>query len=286
MTPGLEDINLDALLHNYNADVNMPNTPNPEMTSISNSSLRDRLVAARERRTRVNANTTTTKDPIDKYTIPPENKIEVYYSHPTAAFDNIDIDQICNWENRPGGKLLAHPFGHKVRTPELQQEVKRKVFAAIVEIIRSDKVGFYAPKPGTSPLETPAVFLISNLTNAQRQTLLSRDVWSSKSITFRVTTMEPVHLDYLFSIVGFTTQSDEEVWDTVLQVWENCTSQKLLTALQQSLSETARHKADTILKNIINSLRVEMLDTKDPGDASAPTFNIYISASLILDDGF
>jgi len=279
-TPTFNNINLEALLDNTNADMSTTSDQEP----ANASSLRERLLAARERGNKVNANTNATKDPIEKYTKQPAKKIEIHYSHPTAAFDNIDIDQVCSWESRPGGKLLAHPFGHEVRTPELQSEIKRKVFAAIVEITQSNHIGFYAPKPGASPRETPTVFLIYNLTEMQRQILLNREVWSSKTITFRVTTMEPVRPDYLFSISGFTTKSEDEVKDTVRHTWSGQTPQNFLTTLCQTLPEALHCKVNAILQNITNSLRVKMLDTKDPGDASAPTFNIYVQANIIPDD--
>ncbi|KAF8504354.1 hypothetical protein F5888DRAFT_1655080 [Russula emetica] len=210
---------------------------------------------------------------------------EVHYSHPMATYHNIDIDLIGSWENRPGEKLVVHPFGQEVRMPDLQPEVKRRVFAALVEITQSSNIGFYAPKPGTSPHNTPTVFLIYNLTETQSQILLNREVWSSKSITFRVTAMEPVRPNYLFSIRDFTTQSEDEVKHSVLRVWRSQESQDFLTSLHKTFPETLRHKAGIILQNFTDSLKVKRLDTKNPGNACAPTFNIYIQASLIPDDG-
>jgi hypothetical protein len=131
----------------------------------------------------------------------------------------------------------------------------------------------------------PTVFLIYNLMELQRQTLLNREVWSSKSITFCVTTIEPVHPNYLFSICGFTTKSEDEVKDTVLQVWKGTESQNFLASLHQTFPENLRYKAGITLQNFIDLLKITMLDTKDPGDAGAPTFNIYIQANLIPDNG-
>jgi hypothetical protein len=120
-TPKFYNIDLEALLDN--TDVDMPSAGDVDMSLVGSdqeppsaitSSLRERLLAAREHRNKVNTHTNVTKDPIEKYTPQPVKKPEIHYSHPTAAFDNIDIDQVCSWENRPGGKLLAHPFGHEV----------------------------------------------------------------------------------------------------------------------------------------------------------------------------
>ena len=131
----------------------------------------------------------------------------------------------------------------------------------------------------------PTVFLIYNLTEMQRQILLNREVWSSKNITFRVTTMEPVRPDYLFSICGLTTKSIDEVKDSILLTWKSQESQDFLTSLERTVPENQRHKAKAILQSFTDTLQVRMLDTKDPGNASAPTFNVYTQADLIPDDG-
>ena len=276
------NINLDAICSTSDEEMSIEPVHPSKTPNIS--SLRDCLLAVKERSPQINANTAMPKDPIDKYTKQPKKEIGIYYSHPTAAFDNININQVCSWENRPGGKLLAHPFGHEVRTPELQSKIKKKIFAALAKITMSENIGFYAPKPGFSLWEMPTVFLIYNLTDTQKQNLLNREIWSSKNITFRITTMEPVCPDYLFSIYGLTTKSTDEVKEAILQVWDSQDSQDFLSSLHQTFPEPMRHNAKTILQNFMNSLKVTMLDMNDPGNASAPTFNIYIKANLISDD--
>jgi hypothetical protein len=127
--------------------------------------------------------------------------------------------------------------------------------------------------------------VVVTLTGRQHQSLLDREIWSSKAITFRITSMEPIHPDYLFSICGLTTKLIDKVKDTILQVWKGQASQNLLPSLKQSFPEVTLQQAETTFQNITNSLKVQMLDMKDPGNASAPTFNIYIQANLIPNDG-
>jgi hypothetical protein len=97
--------------------------------------------------------------------------------------------------------------------------------------------------------------------------------------------MDPVRPDYLFSICNLTTKTDKEVEDTVLQVWKSQASCDFLTSLHSSFPDALRHKADVTLQNFVDSMYVKILDTKEQGDASAPTFNIYVNASHIPDDG-
>ncbi|KAN0104006.1 hypothetical protein V8E52_011407 [Russula decolorans] len=154
------------------------------------SSLKDRMIAAKEHGTKINTNSAVSNDPIDKYT--KGSMPNVYYSHPTAALDFIDIDQVGDWENLPDGKLLAHPFGHEVRSMVAHQEIKTNLFAAVLEITQSDSVAICAPRPPTSPPGTPSVFLIYNISELHRQMLLKCEVWSSTVFTFRTTTLDPV----------------------------------------------------------------------------------------------
>ena len=97
--------------------------------------------------------------------------------------------------------------------------------------------------------------------------------------------MEPVRPDYLFSICGLTTKSVDEVKETILQSWKGQESRDFLNALQKAFPENQCHQAKATLQSFIDTLKVRMLDTKDPGNASAPTFNVYTQANLIPDDG-
>ena len=97
--------------------------------------------------------------------------------------------------------------------------------------------------------------------------------------------MDPIHPDYLFSICGLTTKSIDEVRDTVLQVWKGQAAQDFILSLRQTTPDPLLQQASATLQNVTKSLEITMLDTKNLGGASAPSFNIYIQAHLIPDDG-
>jgi len=102
--------------------------------------------------------------------------INVYYSHPTAALNFIDINQVGDWECLPNGKLLTHPFGHKVQNAASHQGIKASLFVAIIEITQSDTVGVCSPHPCPSMTGTPIIFLIYNISELHHQMLLKREV--------------------------------------------------------------------------------------------------------------
>jgi hypothetical protein len=211
-TPTLNNIDLEALISNQESNESMDMAT--DTADDTTESLKNCLLAAKEHGTKTNNNATFTRDPMEKYTRQLKKKLEVHYSHLTAMFDNIDIDQVLSWESLPGGKLLAHPFSHEVEDLEAHPEIKKKVFAVIAKITQSSIVGFFAPKPGLT-WNTPLVFFIYNLTEPQKQTLLNRSIWSSKATTFCVITLEPVRPNFLFSITDLTTKNLEEVKEAI-----------------------------------------------------------------------
>jgi hypothetical protein len=251
------------------------------------TSLKERLLAAQEREKKVAQNATgaTIRDPIEKYTKSTFSKCKIHHSHPTAAFDHIDIDQVEKWESLPDGKLLAHPFGHEVRTLTNHLGIKTKIFEAVGEITQSNSVGVNAPRPSNHETGTPIVFLIYNLSEIHRQILLDRQVWSSAEITFRVTTLDPVRPDYLFSIKDLTTKFEDEVKAAVRKVWDNDDTTTFLETICQTAPESQRLLTTASINEFMNSLRIEKLATKGPGDVDTPTFNVLIKGNYINDDG-
>ena len=272
------------------------NEPDPDITiSEANSSLslntsqsrsvttlKNRLIAAKERGIKTNTNSTSARDPLNKYT--KGNMPDVYYSHPTAALDFIDIDQVGDWENLPDGKLLAHPFGHEVRSSESHQMIKANLFAAIIEITESETIGVCSPRPCASGDGIPTVFLIYNISELHRLMLLKREVWSSAQFTFRVTTLDPVPPDYLFGITALTVKSSEEVKVIVRAVWDSKTTTDFIQNTINTFPAEMRASLQTDTNNFSKSMNVKKMDTKKIGGTAAPTFNVYADGKLINDD--
>lgn len=252
--------------------------------AANTTTLKERLLAAKEREKKNITSTTAAKDPFEKYTKGNFAQNKIYHSHLTAALNHIDIDQVGNWESLPDGKLLAYPFGHEVRMLTNHLEIKTKLFEAVREITQSNTVGINAPKPFNQGTRTPVVFLIYNISEIYRQMLLDRQVWSSSEITFRVTTLDPLHPNYLFSIKNLTTKS-EEVKTAVRKVWDNIDTANFLETIYQTAPKNVHLLTTANVREFINSMWIKKLDTKGPGDVDAPTFNILAKGNYISDDG-
>jgi hypothetical protein len=272
------DLDLDVTISEANTSTSL-DTPPANRTFIS---LKKRMIAAKARKSLTSTDNPPTNDPINKYT--KGEMPNVFYNHPTAALDFIDIDQIDDWENLPDGKLLAHPFGHEVRNSEAHQGIKARLFAAIVEITQSESVGICSPRPCPSATGTPLIFLVFNISELHRQMLLKREVWSSSMFTFRVTSLDPVCPDYLFGLTQLTTKSEDHVKDIVHKVWSAQGTTNTIQNIVDALPDDEKANAKSNLHDFIGSLRVKILETKKFGGAAAPTYNILANGKLINDD--
>ena len=254
----------------------------PLPTIAPHSSLQKRLAAAAERSTPASSNRGPPREPIDKYTR--ATMPQIYDAHPTAPLDYISIDLIGKWENLSGGKLLAIPFDDIAQNLDHHNTVKGQIFAAVEEITQSKEVSVLAPRQRQGTKETPTSFLVYNLTEDECTLLLERRVWSSPTITFRVTKLNPQCPDFLFQIKGFSTLVTNDILETVRSVWQ---SEEVGSLLEDVASAFPDHEYDLVKTSasaFLNSVRVTRLDTKSSGDSLQPRFNVYVSGSTISND--
>jgi hypothetical protein len=184
----------------------------------------------------------------------------------------------------PARHPLAQPFSPDARSIDKHQHLKSLLFAAIVEITDSHDVSVCTPHPKANSYRTPFSFLIYNVSEQQAQTLLKRRIWSSSSITFSTSTLNPGCPQYMFSIKGLTTMDNAEVSNTINEVWHDQTSLIFLQQICQSFSEDTKEQAIHTLQSFVNSLKVSRLDTRLCGNTIAPIFNIYANGPLISND--
>ena len=178
-----------------------PSTPDPSLPL-----LRTIVATSRNHAGPAATSRSTPWDPIDKYNKAPMPKIQD--ANPTAIFDLIDITVIDKWDTFPGERLVAIPFGNEVNFLEQHDDIRKRIFAAVAEITKSQKTAVAGPRPhehAKPNARPPYTFIIYNLSELQRRTLLERTVWSSADITFRVALPLPTKPDFLFSITGLST---------------------------------------------------------------------------------
>jgi len=211
----------------------------------------------------------------------------VHDAHPTSILDYIDLQLVEKWERCPGEKLLTQAFDNLALSPDLLSGIRNRIFAAVSEITQSKSVGVAAPLPSevaTHARHTPTAFLVYNLTLQQREQLISRYVWASPNISFRVIPLNPPCPDFLFALKDFAIMLEQDVYELVYAVWNDKDSSDFLASLAEE--ELRRHGRDiqSSLRIFTASMSVTRLDTKGRGDTPAPHFNIFANGSTIQDD--
>ena len=249
------------------------------------SSLKARLQAAAERVITNPSTKGSLRNPLDKYTkaIMPH----VQDAHPTSAMDYLDLDLAGEWENHPGGKLLAIPFDTEVHDIESHSSIRSRLFAAVADITQSDHVSVSAPKQSTDAIKArrpPSSFLIYNLTDDHCSLLTKRRIWSSTAITFRVIALQPTCPDFLFTIKGFSTLTIDDIASAVSTVWHD---EETTNAIKNTADSFVLEDREDVLKAMsafLDSLKVTRLDTRQRGESLVPRFNIYAQGALIQND--
>ena len=220
----------------------------------------------------------------------------IHDAHPTAIFDLVDGDVLDEWESYPEGKLAVYPFGTDIQDPDHLRDLCNLLFNAVVDIAQAQEMGISAPKPNVKAMSIhrhPTTFLVYNLTEEQRKTLLQREVWASQEITFRVAPTDPSRPKYLFSISGYTSQIKADVRELVLRTWTDEISQEFFNTLSQDMETDDCNLPQLNLVGFIKSLSVNVLPLvirkKKPNSEDeyvsilTPRFYIYADSDHIPD---
>jgi hypothetical protein len=260
--------------------------PNAERSHATNiSPLVARLEAAAQQDDPLTPQRGSTRNPLDKYmnaAMP-----TVHDASPTAILDLVDLRLIAKWETCPGEKLLAQPFDTISQDTSKHALLCRRILTTVVDVTQAKGATVLAPKPSAKAIRTrttPSTFLIDNLTESQKQTLLSRYVWSSQAVTFRVLPLSPACPDFLFGIRDFTTLSETKVYEVVYNTWHDDTSNAFISSITDSVPNADRSAIEADLRIFIASMYVDLLATKESGEALTPQYNVYANGSVIHDD--
>jgi hypothetical protein len=161
------------------------------------------------------------------------------------------------WFSYEGQKLLIVPFEDKAHDPDLKLDIGEKILTAVEEITASQKatVGPPVPKSDITKLrQMPITYIAYHLSQAEYNTLLSRHVWSSEAITFRVIPTDPPCPDFLFTIRGFTTLDKSHVHTMVSKVWNDEETKSFVTREVNAACVENRKSTEETLTHLIKSL--------------------------------
>ena len=225
-------------------------------------------------------------DILDKYTkgqTPP-----IYDENPATLLARIDPVQVGSWLDLPTGKVLARPFDLDVRYRPNHQLIAQALAAAAKEITGATSIAIAPPnKDPTLPKRDsqPYTFLIHNISKEDERTLLEREVWSSKEITFQVTSIYIKRPEFLFTLKGFNTSEPADVITSLAETWEDpATTNLIRTLASYAPSQEEQQEWNNQMTDFLESATVKYLDIRSQGGRENPHFNVYANGDIIEDD--
>lgn len=230
----------------------------------------------------------SSRDPLHKYTrsLMPL----VHDASPTSVYDHINHKILATWDGSPGEKVLVQPFDEFVTNASNHEFLRLRILSAVKEITDAQQIRVSVPllleeyKSPPHKSRTPTVFLVCNLSEAQKNSLLDRYVWASSSIAFRVIRTDPPRPNFLFAIKGLGTTLEDDVREMVQSVWRDDITSSFLSSIVDATPLPDRRNITSALQNLTDSLAIKRLDIKERGDTLAPRFNIFADGSSIPDD--
>ena len=212
---------------------------------------------------------------------------EIFDEDPATLLAGIEKAQLQSWLALPTGKVLARPFDIEVRYRPNHNDIANTIRTAVKEITGAAKVTVAKPRRDPSltrdgPLKFPVTFLIHDISKKDVEMLLERSVWSSKEITFQVSSIYIKRPEFLFTMEGMTTDNTEHVLSCIEETWSDATTSKFVHKLVAAATsrEDQQNRLGEIME-FLGSVRVRHLDVRNEGGKENPHFNIYADGEII-----
>ena len=206
---------------------------------------------------------------------------KIHDAYPLAALSGVDYEQANSWGTEKEGKLLAQPFRRSILDPKNHSMIRLLILAAVVEITKATKTTVGKLAMRTISRKVPTAFLIYNLMEAQKTTLLERSIWSLMNITFQVLPLIPICPNYLFHIKGLPTQLTTEVQNAILEVWHDEETNAFIDTVCMQQREPKTTTDRLAICNFMDMLIVVYQDIRTRGNIPMPSFCIYTDGNTI-----
>jgi hypothetical protein len=223
--------------------------------------------------------------PHDKFTKGPMP--EIFDEDPATLLVGVERNQLQSWLDLPTGKVLARPFDTGVRYKPNHNAIANALRTAAKEITGATKVTVAIPKrdPNLSREDVhknPKTFLIHDISKKDAETLLKRTVWSSKEITFQVSSINVKRPDFLFTMKGMTTDNTDHVLACIGETWNDAKTNDFIHKLAKKApnDKEEQNRLSEIIE-FLESAAVHYLDIKGEGGQEDPHFNVYADGEAI-----
>jgi hypothetical protein len=213
---------------------------------------------------------------------------EIHDVAPMALLEGIDKDQLLVWLQTATGKVLARPLDREVGYQPNHLDIAKTLISAVNEITGQTNIAVAAPnradKKNTNRRKHPITFLIHNLSPSGALTLLERKVWSLYEISFQVSPMNTEKPNFLFTLIGLSTQEVEHVCVLIAAAWKDTVTEAFIKNLIKQAPLWEQQQLANDIENFLNSTTVTSLDIKSKGGRKDPTYNIYADSKTLRSD--
>ena len=258
-----------------------------EINEAENAKTLARIMAA-SNKTPGDAPPSNPLNPLEKYTEGPMP--DVADGNPATLLTGLDQVQIQSWLALSTGKVLARPFDTDVNYQPNHQSIAKDLLAAAKEITGAQTGAVATPNkdkgvPAGRRHLRPKTFLIHDLTRKEVESLLERKIWSSKEITFQVAPINVRRPEFLFTLIGFITDTEDHVIETVTSIWNDPVTCTILRNLAYRVpDEEEQQERLNQMMEFLESAAITKLDVRSTGGRPDPHFNVYADGEIIESD--
>ncbi|KAH0826584.1 hypothetical protein J3R83DRAFT_4942 [Lanmaoa asiatica] len=264
-----------------------PATPLPMPTSnLSDKDLLQSFLAVKEANRRMVTNAPNIfKSKLAKFTPVPEQGFPtIHLASPGQPIEDLSGYTLQEWIKVDTPKLLARVFDYDGSDPMRMNPIITCRIKTMVEEIstalnaRETSCIVSPPSPIAGyPIEScPNAFLIHNIAEETRDTMLNQRIWSTANITFEARPLvERTLPSLLANLVGFTTNHTQPVREAVQETWRSLPIKyQIANILRENnpffRQETTLPLLESYVDAFIDSVETELLDYKAAGGVANP----------------
>ena len=138
--------------------------------------------------------------------------------------------------------------------------------------------------PPTPSATASGSFLVYEIPQRLSDVVLAQRVWSVPQITFEAYPFEPKIIpSIMLCLAGYIYPDDTAVVESIKTAWSQPAAIETLAGILVARDPTfsginAHTQAETAIRDMIHSVRSELLDLKAQGGTSSPRWNIYVTS--------
>lgn len=203
--------------------------------------------------------------------------------------DNIEPNQIAEWEHNWTPRFLAIPFENDARNPTNHSATAELIQNMVREATGVEMVHVVAPVKShniTSTYDMPNTFLVYKITAEAVSTMIDNRIWATEKLTFHVIPLDPTIPRYLFALGGFTTMDLDIVQEIVRDHWTKETTLNRIASIIEASADTTSPIKEDNAGAFIDSLTVERVDMKAVGGVLTTCFTILADGPVLKEDTY